>query len=96
MDKRRGSGDLWLKPKLEFYSCFMNVLKNALQNQCVDPLYEVLTRLQIKRGHAGPDSGLCVFLVVWLKDTLWVNIFFFLRYVKNIQILPYTCMFCQL
>lgn len=53
-------GVLRLQPKLEFYSRFMNVSKCFAEPVCWFTV-KGFTCLQIKRGHTGPNSCLCVF-----------------------------------
>lgn len=53
-------GVLRLQPKLEFYNRFMNVSKCFAEPVCWFTV-KGFTCLQIKRGHTGPNSCLCVF-----------------------------------
>lgn len=76
--KWHGCGVLRLKPKLEFYSGFVNVLKcfaEAVWRFTV----QGFTCLQIKRGRVGPNSCLVVFcseahnLYYEAKPLFWVH-----------------------
>lgn len=94
---------LRLKPKLEFYNRFMNVLKCF-----TEPVWwftvQGFTCLQIKRGHTGPNSCLIVFFllfgVFWVKDTFVEHVlytgFTFICWVQFVLLNPYTFIcFCQ-